>query len=226
VSGTRPRYAFAHRGGRAHGRDNTLDTFRGALARGATGLETDAWLTADGAVVLDHDGVLRTASGKRQLSDVRRDALPAHMPTLAELYTACGTAYDLAIDVKSYAVGAAAAEVAEAHGAADRLWLVGGGVGVVREWRESGGAAHLALTINSRSRLAAVAAAAAQAGAEAVNMRWPWWTRGFARRMHDLGLLAFGYDAQSRFALRRCVRLGLDGVFSDHVERMHEVLAQ
>jgi len=45
-------YAFAHRGGRGHGRDNEIATFVEALRRGATGLETDAWVTSDGQVVL------------------------------------------------------------------------------------------------------------------------------------------------------------------------------
>ena len=102
------RYAFAHRGGRAHGPDNTLATFQNALAQGATGLETDAWLTADGCVVLDHDGVLRAAKeSKKPIADVRRDQLPAHIPTLSELYDACGTNFDLAVDVRRPNVAAA-----------------------------------------------------------------------------------------------------------------------
>ena len=43
-----PPYAFAHRGARAHAPENTLEAFTLALRLGATGLESDVWLTADG----------------------------------------------------------------------------------------------------------------------------------------------------------------------------------
>ena len=215
------KYAFAHRGGRAHGADNTLDTFREALTRGASGLETDAWLTADGVVVLDHDGVHRAARRRQTpLGDVRRELLPAHIPSLDELYDACGTAYDLAIDVRLPRVGDAIVEVARRHDALDRLWLVTGSPDHLATWRASSGQVRLAVSIRLRERRTATVEEARAAGADAVNLRWPWWSRRLVARVHGLGLLAFGYDVQSRWASRRCARLGLDGIFSDHVSRL------
>ena len=49
---------FAHRGAKAHSPENTLESFELAMRLGATGLETDVWLTRDGHVVCDHDGVV------------------------------------------------------------------------------------------------------------------------------------------------------------------------
>ncbi len=43
-----PPIAFGHRGARAYAPDNTLESFALALRLGATGLESDVWLTADG----------------------------------------------------------------------------------------------------------------------------------------------------------------------------------
>ena len=56
----RPPIGFAHRGGMAHAPENTLEAFRLALRLGASGLESDAWLTADGVVVLHHDRSIGT----------------------------------------------------------------------------------------------------------------------------------------------------------------------
>ena len=70
---------FAHRGARAHAPENTLAAFALALEMGATGLETDAWLTADGQAVLDHDGVV----DRTPIARIERGGLPEHIPTLA-----------------------------------------------------------------------------------------------------------------------------------------------
>ena len=210
------RYRFAHRGGRAHGPDNTLATFREAIARGARGLETDAWLTADGEVVLDHDGVLRAAKRRHQpIADVRRNQLPAHIPTLAELYADCGTDFDLAIDVRIPEVATAVVEVARAANALDRLWLVGATPKLVHGWQHLDHSGYYAMSIRLVERRGDVITAAKHAGADALNMRWPWWTRTWVRRVHDAGLLAFAYDVQSRWALERCAHLAIDGIFSD-----------
>src|SRR6476619_1442690 len=56
--------AFGHRGARAHAQENTLESFALALRLGATGLESDVWLTTDGVPVLDHDGVVRRRMGR------------------------------------------------------------------------------------------------------------------------------------------------------------------
>jgi glycerophosphoryl diester phosphodiesterase len=219
-------YAFAHRGGRAHGRDNTLSTFTAAIERGAHGLETDAWLTADGLVVLDHDGVHRAARRRHlPLAQVRRDQLPAHIPTLDELYRAVGADIDLAIDVRLPAVGDAVIDVARGCSALERLWLVAENAEHLPAWRRLSDEVHLAVTLRLVDRRRTTLTALVDDGAQAVNMRWPWWTRTRVARVHDAGLLAFGYDAQSPAALRRCARLGLDGVFSDHVDRLQKAIA-
>jgi glycerophosphoryl diester phosphodiesterase len=216
------RFAFAHRGG-SHGPENRLQTFVDALARGADGLETDAWVTADGAVVLDHDGVVGPPGSRRQpIAEVGREQLPAHIPTLDELYQTAGTDFALAIDVKSPVIAAAIAAVAARFGAAERLWVVAPHSAHLEA--VDLGAAQRAVTVRGevmRSwRRRVVLPQMKAAGVEAINARWMWWTRSMVAEVHDLGLRAFGYDAQRRVSLQRCFRIGLDGVFSDHVERM------
>ena len=55
---------FAHRGARAYAPENTLEAFELGLRLGATGLESDVWVSADGVPVLDHDGVIRGRFGR------------------------------------------------------------------------------------------------------------------------------------------------------------------
>ena len=79
--------AFAHRGASAYAPENTIEAFRLALDQGATGLESDAWLAADGVVVLVHDRTIRRAG--REIDVTRTtstDLATFGVPTLAALY--------------------------------------------------------------------------------------------------------------------------------------------
>jgi glycerophosphoryl diester phosphodiesterase len=213
------RYAFAHRGGRAHGPDNTIPTFAKALASGATALETDAWVTADGFVVLDHDGLHQAGSPDQQpITEIARAELAGHIPTLDDLYDACGTDFDLAIDVKGDGTGRAISAVAAARGAADRLWLFTPSPSLPGDV----GAAHPGVTVSGielqdRARRSALLSRLQEAGVQVVNARWPWWRRSSVADVHAAGMLAFGWDVQQSFAVWRCKHLGIDGIFSDHV---------
>jgi glycerophosphoryl diester phosphodiesterase len=65
-----PLLVIAHRGDSAHRPENTLASFASALEVGASAVELDVQLTADGHVVVLHDATLdRTTSGR---GDVRR----------------------------------------------------------------------------------------------------------------------------------------------------------
>lgn len=217
------RYGFAHRGG-ALGPDNTLATFALALAQGARGLETDAWLSQDGAVMLDHDG-LAGSSGREPIAEVRRDELPAHIPTLDELYNTCGTDFDLAVDVKTADVAAAVVAVAQRYNVVERVWVVA----PQPSHLESLHGAHRAVTVRGNvmrsGRRREALTHARDTGVEAINARWMWWTRALVDEVHAMEMLAFGYDAQRRPSLARSVRIGLDGIFSDHIDRMVAAIA-
>ena len=91
---------FAHRGASAAAPENTLEAFRLAVELGASGLESDVWVSNDGEAVLDHDGLVGGWLRRRPMGTVLRHRLPGHVPTLGELYEACGTALPLSLDVK------------------------------------------------------------------------------------------------------------------------------
>jgi len=99
----RPTVLFAHRGARAHERENTLPAFELAVRLGATGLESDVWVTADGVAVLDHDGVVGGRLRRRPIAAVDRSELPDHIPSLEDLYRTVGVDLPLSLDVKDAA---------------------------------------------------------------------------------------------------------------------------
>lgn len=216
--------AFAHRGARAHSRENTLDAFALALRLGANGLETDAWRCADGVVVLDHDGVVRRRGRKVPLAAVESTDRPDHVPTLDELFEACGGDFHLSIDVKDPTAAPAVVESAVAHGFdRSRLWLCHDDITVVESWCGLGLSARLV----DSSRLHKIKegperriARLAEMGVAALNMHQKDWTGGLATLAHRFGVLAFGWDAQHDHHLSEMFRMGLDAVYSDHVDRL------
>lgn len=226
-----PPIAFAHRGARAHAPENTLEAFRLAVRLGATGLESDVWCTADGEVVLDHDGVVRKGVRKRRIAECTRVELPGHIPTLEELYAEVGTALELSLDVKDPAALDRVMAVARAAGAGaiERLWLCYHRTGELAAWRRRSGEVHLVdstflgwMADGPERRAAELAAA----GVDAVNLHHSEWSAGLAALFHRFGVLCFGWDAQHDRILDALLEAGIDAVYSDHVDRMVDALAR
>ena len=139
-----PPIAFAHRGASAHAPENILAAFALAWEMGATGIETDAWRTADGEVVLVHDGAVgrlpqlpKPGILGRAIAELPRDRLPDHIPTLGEYYRHCGTSLPLSVDVKDADAFDGLVAVARTHDAAERLWLCHHDIEVLARWRRT-----------------------------------------------------------------------------------------
>jgi glycerophosphoryl diester phosphodiesterase len=220
-----PPVTFAHRGASAHGPENTLASFALALRLGATGLESDVWLTADGVPVLDHDGLVRTGLRKRPVGEVSRAALPEHVPSLTDLFAACGTGFHLSLDLKDERVGPVVVDVvrAEAPALLDRLWLCHPDWQYLAALRNRTEGVRLV----DSTRLARIkegperrAASLANAGIDALNMHHTDWTGGLTTLFHRFDRYALAWDLQHERVLRTAFRMGCDGVFSDWVDRM------
>ena len=214
---------FAHRGARAHAPENTLEAFALALKLGATGLESDVWLTADGEVVLDHDGVVPGRLRKRPIAEFARADLPGHIPTLAELYEHCGTGYSLSLDLKAPGTGEAVIAVTReaAPHMLERLWLCH------PVWQELLPLRDQGVRLLDSTRLLRIkegperrAAVLANEGIDGINMHHTDWNGGLVALFHRFERFAFGWDLQHHDDLRPALRMGLDAIYSDWVDRM------
>ena len=227
---SRPPLGFAHRGARAHAPENTLEAFTLALRLGATGLESDAWITADGVVVLDHDGVVRSGLRKRPMAELPRSALPGHIPSLAELYETCGTDRPLSLDLKDPAAAAAVVAVAREAGgdALANLYLCSPSWEEAASWRPLSDDIKLVDSTRLRRIKEGVerrSAVLADAGIDVLNMHMEDWSGGLTTLCHRFGLLAFGWDAQHRRQIDALITMGVDGIYSDHVERLMDAIS-
>jgi glycerophosphoryl diester phosphodiesterase len=222
---------FAHRGGRADEQENTIPAFRRALEHGASGLESDARLSADGEVVLVHDAVARRGAFRRRRVDQSSAAELADLgvPRLADLYTELGSGYELSLDLYDPPARIPVLEVAGAAGALERLWVCAAGLDTLTELAGLGTGAHLVHSTRRRAITGSVerhAARLAEHGIAACNMHYTEWTAGLVALYHRFGVRAFAWDAQEVRHLRGVLSMAVDGVYSDHVDRMVATVAE
>jgi glycerophosphoryl diester phosphodiesterase len=219
---------FAHRGASAEAAGNTLEAFRRAVDLGASGLESDVWISDDGEAVLDHDGMVGGWLRRRPIATVPRARLPEHMPTLPELYEAVGTHLPLSLDVKDPDAIDAVLAAADAVGARDRLWLCHPEPEVLLPWRSKAEGVRLVASCKLRDLRQGPERAGAElsrAGIDAVNLHHTEWTGGLTTLFHRFDLVTLAWDVQLPRHLAELLDMGIDGVFSDHVDRMMEAIA-
>ena len=216
---------FAHRGAKAHSPENTLESFELAMRLGATGLETDVWLTRDGHVVCDHDGVVNKRLRRIPIKSFNRHELPGSIPTLEELFLQCGTGINYSIDVcDESSIEKINELISQIGGDFDKkVWLCSPNYSSLCKWHEK----YPNLQLVNSIRLSKIAegperrcANLASNGIVALNMHYTDWNGGLVALTHRFGLAAFSWDIQHNELLRDALRMGVDAVFSDWTDRM------
>ena len=226
-----PPIAFAHRGGRAHAPENTIEAFTLALRLGATGLESDVWVTSDGVAVLDHGGVLRRGLRRTPIAAIDHRDLPAHIPTLDDLYDACGTDVDVSLDMKTPAAYEPIVATVRARGGdvAQRTWLCDPDLDrlierrdTLRDFRLVHSTRLARLTLGPERHAARMSAA----DIDAMNMHHTDWSGGLVVLFHRFDVLAFSWDLQFDHQLESALRMGVDAVYSDHTDTMMDAMSR
>ncbi|MET9496098.1 glycerophosphodiester phosphodiesterase [Streptomyces sp. NPDC006552] len=232
--------ALAHRGGAADGLENTVAAFRRAVGLGYRYIETDVHRTADGRLVAFHDETLdRVTDGSGRIADlpwdeVRRARVAGSepVPLFEELLE---TFPDVRwnVDVKAESallpllgllrrtrawdrvcVGSfSEPRVARAQAlAGPRLATSYGTRGVVGlRLRSYGVPAAL------RRSAVCVQVPVAQYGIRVVDRR-------FVRAAHARGTQVHVWTVNDEAEMRRLLDLGVDGIVSDHIETLRDVL--
>jgi glycerophosphoryl diester phosphodiesterase len=205
---------------------SVVDTYARALAVGATGIEATARVTNDGVVVLTDTESVRVGLRRRAIADVQQSSLPAGIPSLNQLYERFGTSFDLALEVADS--DDAAAVIRTARGSGDdqilrRLWLVSSDWERLAEWRERWAGVRLVNRVSLTHLRRGPERRAAQLAAahiDAVQLAPAEWTGGLTTLFHRFERNAFATGAPHERIMRDLVRMGIDGLTSDHVERM------
>lgn len=227
---------FAHRGLAVSHPENSLAAFAAAIETGATHIETDTRLSADGVAVLYHDPTFMRDGREIAVSDLTAAALadPATgpgfaVPTLAETLAAFPSAF-FNIDVKEAAVEAAAIAAIRDAGAADRVLIASfddqrrtrvsralpGSVSSPGELRMVG------IILASALRLTPVAARMFR-GVSALQIPErhrgiPVLTRQVIAQAHRHGVEVHVWTVNDPTRMRQLVEMGVDGIITDRAD--------
>lgn len=200
-----------------------MEAFALAERLGADGLETDAWRTRDGVVVLDHDGVVRRRLKRIPMARLDRAELPDSVPSLPQLLATVDPGRHLSVDVKDPEVAASIVDACDAAGhPRDHLWLCHPDVDLVASWRRFDGVRLVnsvrleRLTEGAERRCSRLA----NDGVDVLNMPQQDWSGGLTTLAHRFGVLAFAWDAQQEHRIDELLRMGVDAVYGDHVDRL------
>lgn len=214
---------FAHRGARLEYPENTLEAFAAGLRHGASGLESDAWLTADGEVVLVHDAAVGPAFRRRKVrASTAAELARFGVPRLADVYADLGTAYEFSIDAKHPEVIGPMLDVAAAAGATERLWLCHDDAALLSSFRP----VTTARLVHSRRKdriegqLERHVRTLQLAGIDAMNFHHTEWTAGLVALFHRFEVRAFAWDVQEVRHLRAMLQMGIDALYCDRPDRM------
>lgn len=216
---------FAHRGGGGdHAPENSLAAFRRALDLGAGALESDARLSGDGQVVLVHGSAVRRGWRRAAVRATPAGLLAEDgIPRLADLYAECGADYELSLDLKDPDVAGPLVEVARSAGGESRLWLCSGDVEVLGRCRAEHPDVRVVHSLPRGRRgdsLERLTASLAASGVAALNLHESGWTLGVVTLAKRFGLGAFAWDVSEARRMRALLGMGIDALYSDHVERM------
>lgn len=221
--------ACAHRGDSAVLRENTLPAIRSAIEKGAAFVEIDVRLTADGDVVVLHDATLDRLWGDDRPIDAVSTAELARFgdaeqrpPLLRDViaeFTA--TPSRLVIDMDDARFAAAAAyEVAAASGVVVD-WC--GHIEAMRVLR--GLSTEARLWLPWRSVTPPLAADLAELAPVTVNAPFAFVDEDFVSAVHELGHTVTAWTVDDRDDLARAVRLGIDTVTTNRLDRLQTLIA-
>ena len=229
---------IAHRGASGHLPENTLPAYELAIEMGADMIEIDLHRTRDDAIVVTHDDELSGLGGRgaveaASLAEVL--ALDAgggaRVPQLDEVLDAFGARIPFNIEIKrggsAYYTGleAAALEAVQSRGLLRETLLSSFYDPVLARLREHSPEARIALLISGRYPVRAVERALAL-GAEAVNPEASITDAGLVGEAHAAGLAVYVYTVDDPAEMTRLLDLGVDGLFTNHPDRMLALLGR
>lgn len=236
--------AIAHRGGDAAGKDkeNTLEAFQAAAKHGYKYAETDIILTATGEPVLIHGShnfilaglnrdITRRALQKMTLQQLQAFVRPggARVPTLEEVLEALPK-MNFVLDLKTAESIEPLTKLVKRLKVAERICVTGFDYKMVRRFAELCGRqkVSLGLTVGRGLRFRNMNMFMLKSGQlrdlDTIFMHHSLISAPMLSLVHHRGFKAVVWTANSSLSIRHALRSGADGIISDRISLLKQVI--
>ncbi|GGJ28241.1 glycerophosphodiester phosphodiesterase [Paenarthrobacter histidinolovorans] len=236
--------ALAHRGFSREGLENSMAAFKAAVELGTVHLETDVHTTSDDVLLVFHDSSLdRVTDSTGRISELTAAEVARAriggvepVPTFDELVMSLPDAR-LNLDVKDWNSVVALASAIERHGVHNRVLVTSFSdrrrravlAKLSRRVASSAGSSLTALFVLLGPVLPTGLARRLLTGVDVFQVpvrygRLPVVTAGFIRRAHRVGRQVHVWTINDPAEMERLLDLGVDGIVSDRLDLLKEVL--
>jgi glycerophosphoryl diester phosphodiesterase len=236
---------IAHRGFSGAAPENTIASVRAAIEIQADMVEIDVTLSADGHIVVIHDETLdRTSDGSGEVSQFTLAELKQldagsrfdpsfsgeRIPTLEQVFTEVEGRILLNVEIKSEAVARGiAGKVASAireHGMIDQVVVSSFSPTALREMHSAAPEIRTAVLHNTKLHQGRDAVEIVTGlRASVFNIKRQRLTKKMLRRCREHDIPVGIYTVNEPRRMRRLVKRGVDAIFTDHPDRLLEILS-
>jgi glycerophosphoryl diester phosphodiesterase len=233
---------IGHRGALAYAPENTMVSFELALEQGADLIELDVHQSADGELVVMHDGeVSRTTDGFGYIKDmtvaeIKELDAGAHfdeqfrgerVPTLPEVLSWAKERIPLVIELKGDPIPSDGIEsrlvgMLRSHDMVDRVTVISfwhRSVKTVKELEPD-----IATGILYAGHLVDTVGAARAALCDSVRIPAGYWTKELVDELHSSGLHTTAWQSEEDGLTLRLAHMGLDSIGTNYPDRMRACL--
>jgi len=238
--------AIAHRGGDAAGPDkeNTIEAFQAAYETGYKYIETDVILTASGELILIHGSAnwLQAAASRNitrpvlqmmTLEQIRYTLRPggAQVPVLEDVL-GLFPKMKFILDLKTDEAAEPLAKLINRLKVHDRVCVTGFGYGRnVKFLRAIGpGKVSMGLTVGRGVRFRNInmflLKSGRLSGVETIFLHHSLVSTPMINLVHHRGFKAVVWTANSSLGIKHAIRSGVDGIISDRVELLKEIVSK
>lgn len=213
--------AIGHRGVAGLEPENTLRSFRAAMALGVDTVECDVHLTRDGRAVLMHDHTVdRTTDGTGQVSTFSLDEIRAldagngeRVPTLVELIELIRGRLEAHIELKDEQAAGTVLALLREHGVEEQVFLTSGNTALLAAVRAADSNIRMEHIFGDPPDDAIERAIAV--GARRVSCHIRSLRRPFVEKAHSHGLEVIAWPPNREDEMAAAVDLGVDLICSD-----------
>lgn len=240
-----PLFVTAHRGFSGQAPENTLASFQAAIDAGSDMIELDVHLTRDNEIVVIHDDTLgRTTNGKGNVADKTLRELKAldagswfdsrfagePIPTLAEVLTLARSRILVNIELKSgknfpYTMGELADRtlaVVEKTGMAGQVLFSSFAPAAIERIRMRNPRLPIALIVDKHWTTPDEPGGGTLYGT--LNCRATVLNEENIARAHAGGVKIHVWTVDTKEAMEKFISLGVDGIITNHPDRLIEIL--